>query len=122
MKTPLLLFSFLFSFASLAQNTNDSLPTEQYCLVRIYPVRLTDKVEVAVDSGQTRKRRLFGEEVMRDKDTGEKKTFRSEADALNYFGTRGWKLVSAYPVIVDHNSCTNYLFKKPEIAGRNLPD
>ena len=38
--------------------------------------------------------------------------FNSEADALNYMGQLGWKMVNAFPYITDKNSCTQYVFKK----------
>lgn len=113
MKTPLLFLTLLISIVSVAQNAADSLLPEQYCLVRIYEASLASgTVEVAVDYGQAKKRRVFGVEVMRDEKTGKKKIFRSEADALNYFGTEGWKLVTAYPVVENRSSYTHYLFKR----------
>lgn len=96
-----------------AQQLPDTPVQERYCLVSIFAAAvLSNKVEVVVDSGQARKRRLIGIETMKDKDTGKDKQFLSEADALNYFGGSGWQLVTAYPVVDSGSSCTHYLFKK----------
>ena len=96
-----------------AQQLPGTQVQERYCLVRIFAAAvMSSKVEVTVDSGQVRKRRLIGIETMKDKDTGKDKQFLSEADALNYFGAAGWQLVTAYPVVDSGSSCTHYLFKK----------
>lgn len=65
-------------------------------------------------SSEAGKRRVFGVEVMRDKDTGKKKRVRSEAGAFTYTysGTQSWKLATAYPVVENHSSYTRYLFKR----------
>lgn len=117
MRIPLLALLLFFALASSARQTdNDSLPGEQYCVVRILGVALSNKVEVMADYGQVRKRRIGGMDVMRDAVTGKKKTFVSEADALNYFGAEGWTLVNAWPVVEGRSSYTNYIFKRARQA------
>ena len=49
---------------------------------------------------------------LRDEETRKLKKFNSEADALNYMGQLGWKMVNAFPSITGKNTCTQYVFKK----------
>lgn len=101
----------LSSITAFSQTTPDSSRAEQYCMVRIWETGLSSKVEITVDYGEPMK---FGinASILKDEETGKKKKFKSEVDALNYFGRSGWKLVNAFPVVEGRSSYTRYLFKK----------
>ncbi|MEO5562784.1 MAG: hypothetical protein ABIR18_05095 [Chitinophagaceae bacterium] len=107
---PRLLILFLFvSIYSFGQTEPDST-AEQYCLVRIYFFSLSNKVEVSADYGFNKKSR-YRREVIKD-ENGKRKVFLSEADALNFFGSEGWKLVNAFPVSEYRDNYTRYIFKR----------
>lgn len=72
-----------------------------------------------VDYGEPVKSKRRSVPAMKDETTGKTKAFNSQVDALNYFGTEGWKLVTAYPAI--GTSEIHYLFKrikKPVLTGQ----
>lgn len=109
---PYLLFPLLFiSLHSPAQKDTGSIRLEQYCSVRTYSLFTGNTVEVSVDYGQKKERGLFNMNIMKD-ENGKRVIFNSEIDALNYFGTQGWKLVNAFPVREGRDSYTRYLFKR----------
>ena len=110
-----LLIAFIFiGLNSFSQETNPAKDTEQYCILRISDIAFSNKISIDVDFGQERK--ALRDNRMRDEESKKLKKFNSEADALNYMGQLGWKMVNAFPYIRDKNSCTQYVFKK--ITGK----
>ena len=110
MKKYLLIALTLVTLHSFSQETATTQNTEQYCVLRISGIAFSNKLSIDVDFGQERK--SSGDHRMRDDETKKLKKFNSEADALNYMGQSGWKMVNAFPYITDKNSCTQYVFKK----------
>jgi outer membrane lipoprotein-sorting protein len=107
---PLLLIALLFvSFCSFGQTRTDSSASEQYCLLRVYSYSFSNKVQVSVDYGN---KTVRGRNILRNED-GDRMKFNSEADALNFFGNEGWKLVNAFPVVESRDHHTRYVFKRP---------
>jgi hypothetical protein len=93
--------------ASLNAFSQEPVPvqdTEQYCLLRISSMTFSNKISIDVDFGQ--ERRPLQDNRMKDEETKKLKRFNSEADALNYMGRLGWKMVNAFPLIAEKNSCT----------------
>jgi hypothetical protein len=115
MKAPLLIALLFISSYSFSQDKPEAI--EQYCLIRVFDRSVfNSKVEVSVDSGQIRKTKVLGPDVMKNRETGKKMIFDSEADALNYFAGNGWQLMNAFPVSEGaRDSHTKYLFKKTSI-------
>jgi len=110
-----LLIAFIFiGLNSFSQETNPAKDTEQYCILRISDIAFSNKISIDADFGQERK--PLRDNRMRDEESKKLKKFNSEADALNYMGQLGWKMVNAFPHIRDKNSCTQYVFKK--ITGK----
>lgn len=120
MKTRLLIALLFISFSSFAQTETDSSLTEQYCLVRIYNLSLSSKVEVVADYGFTKNNR-YRKLVLKD-EQGKRRSFISEADALNFFGSEGWKLVNAFPVSELRDNYTRYIFKRSTPASEIEPN
>ena len=114
MKKYLLLVSILITLNSFSQETDSTPVMEQYCVLRISDIVFSNKISIDVDFGQERK--PLRDNRMRDEETKKLKKFNSEADALNYMGQLGWKMVNAFPYITNKNSCTQYVFKK--ISGK----
>lgn len=96
---------------SFSQDTATTPGAEQYCILRISGIAFSNKISIDVDFGQ--ERRPLRDNRLRDEETRKLKKFNSEADALNYMGQLGWKMVNAFPSIGDKNGCTQYVFKKP---------
>jgi hypothetical protein len=107
MKKYLLLSVLLTSLHSFSQETITDADTEQYCILRIEEIVFSNKISIDVDFGQARK--PIRDNRVRDEETRKLKKFNSEADALNYMGQLGWKMVNAFPVITNKNSCTRYV-------------
>src|SRR5687767_7409691 len=110
MKKNLLIVLLFVTLNSFSQETISAPDTEQYCILRISDIVFSNKIGIDVDFGQ--ERRPLADNRMRDEETRKLKKFNSEADALNYMGQLGWKMVNAFPYIRDKNSCTQYVFKK----------
>ena len=109
MKKYLLVAALLVSLHSYSQDTT-AADAEQYCILRIEAITFSNKIGIDVDFGQPR--RPLRDNRMRDEETKKLKKFNSEADALNYMGQLGWKMVNAFPVISNKSSCTQYVFKR----------
>ena len=110
MKKYLLVALTFITLNSFSQETASAQDTEQYCILRISELVFSNKISIDVDFGQERK--AMRDNRMRDEETKKLKKFNSEADALNYMGHQGWKMINAFPVITNKNSCTQYVFKK----------
>lgn len=110
MKKYLLIAATFFALYSFSQEAVSATATEQYCILRISDIVFSNKISIDVDFGQERK--PLRDNRMRDEETKKLKKFNSEADALNYMGQQGWKMVNAFPVISNQSSCTQYVFKK----------
>jgi hypothetical protein len=110
MKKYLLIALTLIAANSYSQETTSTQGTEQYCVLLISEITFSNKLSIDVDFGQERK--PLKDNRMRDENTKKLKRFNSEADALNYMGQLGWKMVNAFPYIANKNSCTQYVFKK----------
>ncbi len=108
-----LFISLLFVAVNSYSQKKSFEPAEQYCILRISGIAFSNKISIDADFGQELK--ALRDNRMRDEETRKLKKFNSEADALNYMGQLGWKMVNAFPYITDKNSCTQYVFKK--IAG-----
>jgi len=108
MKKYLLIAATFITLHSFSQEV--FYDTEQYCILRISGIVFSNKISIDVDFGQERK--PLRDNRIRDEETKKLKKFNSEADALNYMGQQGWKMVNAFPVISNQNSCTQYVFKK----------
>lgn len=113
MKKYLLVALTVITLNSFSQETTSAQDTEQYCILRISGIAFSNKISIDADFGQ--ERRPLRDNRMRDEETKKLKKFNSEADALNYMGQLGWKMINAFPVIADKNSCTQYVFKKTAI-------
>lgn len=113
MKKYLLIAAILITLNSFSQETTPASGKEQYCILRISGIAFSNKISIDADFGQERK--AMQDNRMRDEETKKLKKFNSEADALNYMGQLGWKMINAFPVITDKNSCTQYVFKKMAI-------
>ena len=111
MKKYLLVALTFITLNSFSQETASVQDTEQYCILRISEIVFSNKISIDVDFGQERK--VMRDNRMRDEETKKLKKFNSEADALNYMGQQGWKMINAFPVITNKSSCTQYVFKKP---------
>jgi hypothetical protein len=111
MKASLLIVSFFISFVSLGQTDTGSHAAEHYCIVDIHPVLRNNSVEILVDYGQKMSRGWPVRNFLKD-ENGKRRYFRSEADAVNFLGASGWKLVNAFPVISGSGSNTRYIFKR----------
>ena len=111
MKKYLLVLMLMTSFCSYAQQISADSLNEQFCILRTsYNLDFSSKISIDVYYGQERK---FGSiNLLKDDETGKAKKFNSIADALNFLGRQGWKLVIAVPVIADKTSSTEYIFKK----------
>ena len=110
MRKDLLIVLTFVTINSFSQETTSTPGKEQYSILRISDIAFTNKISIDVDFGQERK--PFRDNRMRDEESKKLKKFNSEADALNYMGLLGWKMVNAFPYIKDKNSCTLYVFKK----------
>jgi hypothetical protein len=110
MKKYLLLAAMFITLHSFSQEAVSPTDTEQYCILRIEEIVFSNKISIDVDFGQSRK--PLRDNRLRDEETKKLKKFNSEADALNYMGQLGWKMVNAFPVISNKSSCTQYVFKK----------
>lgn len=110
MKKYLPVVLIFFALTSFSQETRSLPNTEQYCVLRISGIAFSNKISIDVDFGQERK--PLRDNRMRDEESKKLKKFNSEADALNYMGQLGWKMVNAFPYITNKNSCTQYVFKK----------
>lgn len=110
MKKYLLVAATVLTLNAFSQKSVSVTDTEQYCILRISGIAFSNKISIDVDFGQ--ERNPLRDNRMRDEETKKLKRFNSEADALNYMGQLGWKMVNAFPYIADKNSCTQYVFKK----------
>ena len=110
MKTYLLIAATLITLNAYSQKTATAPDREQYCILRISEIVFSNKISIDVDFGQ--ERRPSRDNRMRDEETKKLKKFNSEADALNYMGQLGWKMVNAFPCIINKNSYTQYVFRK----------
>ena len=110
MKKYLLIALTLVAINSYSQETVSTTGMEQYCILRISGIAFSNKLSIDVDFGQGRKG--LRDNRVRAEETKKIMKFNSEADALNYLGQLGWKMVNAFPYITDKNSCTRYVFKK----------
>jgi hypothetical protein len=105
-----------FSLSSFSQNNVDSSSAERYCVVNVYET-MSNKVVISVDYGEPVKTGFLGAPaLLKDEETGKRKKFESEVDALNYFGAAGWKMVNVFPVIRKQEACTRYIFKKTMVV------
>lgn len=118
MKPALLVISLFTALCSFSQ---DSTVVEQYCIVDAISTLRNNQFEVLADYGQKMRRGLSKRNLLKD-DSGKRKTFRSEVDALNFFGAEGWILVNAFPVISGTSSNTRYIFKRTVPANEENPD
>lgn len=96
----------------------DTAKLEQYCGLIIKPRAFSNKVNIELDFGETR--RAFADNRLRDEITGKLKTFNTLVDAMNYMGQQGWMLINDFPSA--YNGITNYhefffkkIFKKEEL-------
>jgi hypothetical protein len=110
MKKYLLIAATFITLNSFSQEAVSAPEAEQYCILRISGIVFSNKISIDADFGQERK--PLRDNRMRDEETKKLKKFNSEADALNYMGQLGWKMVNAFPYITDKSSCTQYVFKK----------
>ncbi|RTL60580.1 MAG: hypothetical protein EKK37_00025 [Sphingobacteriales bacterium] len=89
----------------------DTTKIEQYCGLILRPRAFSNKVNIELDFGETR--RAFTDNRLRDEITGKLKTFNTLVDAMNYMGQQGWVLINAFPS--EHNGTSIYFeffFKK----------
>lgn len=88
-----------------------SQKTERFCIVRIFYNAGDDEIYVSADSGQVK----INETWYLADSSHKKRNFKTEAGALNYIGSLGWKLVPLKPELVTVGmSKGQYLFKKEE--------
>ena len=83
-------FLLITAFTSLyAQADTTKL---EYCEMTTTKRSFSNKVNVEFDFGEGRK---SGKDNLLKDETGKVKNFDNVVDAMNYLGTRGWKLVTA---------------------------
>lgn len=114
MKQLLLLTMLAVTFDLTAQSFSKDSIIEQFCILRVaYDIDFSGKISIDLDYGQERKAwDWWGSNALKDDETGKAKKFNSIADALNYLGRLGWKLVVAVPIVGDKSTSTDYIFKK----------
>jgi hypothetical protein len=89
--------------------TNDSLRTEEYCLIVGTTQLFSTKVTITIDYGQERS---FWDENRMTDENGDVIKFNSLVDALTFMNGLGWEFVSAYPMISGQGTCYHYLMKR----------
>ena len=85
--------------------------TERFCIVRISYSTWEEEVYVSADSGQVKAKEIW---YVADS-SGKRRNFVTEAKALNYIGSLGWKIVPVKPefVLIDGGKGL-FLFRKEE--------
>lgn len=89
--------------------TNDSLRTEEYCLIVGTSQLFSTKVIISIDYGQ--EARGWGSRNITDSN-GELMKFNSMIDALSYMNGFGWEFVSAYPMMSGQGTCYHFLMRR----------
>lgn len=108
----LLLFALLIalSLPSFAQDSPGESSRYAYCQVVGTAKFLSTKVRIDLDFGEERKH--YGDQRVRDPETGKQKDFNSMIDALNYMGKQGWEFEQAYVITVGNQNIYHYIMKK----------
>jgi hypothetical protein len=110
MKKLILAILLFAAFGAKAQQ--DTSRVEQYCTISTYDSPgAYSKVTVDVNYGETRTRKLFENNKLKD-EKGKIKKFNSVTEVLNYMGADGWKLVNSFAVTVRTFTEYSYIFKK----------
>ncbi|MES3018709.1 MAG: hypothetical protein V4721_13055 [Bacteroidota bacterium] len=68
----------------------------QYCQVRIIGKTASRKINIEVDYGQEQKK-FDKASIVKDLN-GDLRIFNSVADALNYMGSLGWRVIQSYMI------------------------
>jgi hypothetical protein len=89
---------------------NDTLRTEEYCIIVGTTQMFSTKVKITVDFGEERS--FWGGRDYITDETGNVVKFNSMVDALNYMNSIGWQFVSAYPMVSNQGTCYHYLMKR----------
>ena len=78
----------------------------QYCQIRIIGRTLSRKINIEVDYGQEQK--VFDKSSIVKNQNGDIRTFNSIADALNYMGSLGWRVIHSYMTGSDPSLSDSY--------------
>lgn len=121
MKNVFLAILICFTYQGYAQNIlaqSNENANFIYCELVGQARWLSKKINVEIDFGQG----MYGDQRIRDEETGKVKRFISMVDALNYMGERGWEFVQAYAFTHDNTTVFYYILKRPKSGTGYIPD
>lgn len=107
MKYITILLIFINS-VSYSQDTT-AAPDFIFCEIVGMSKLFTTKLDVSISYGQSLG--IFRDNRIRNED-GEKVSFNSMIDAMNYMGERGWEFVQAYAVTMSNTNVYHYVLKR----------